>query len=52
MLGSVHLKFNNSDFLLFRNREVNSIIMAATIIPSPTRLRENITLKLKNMEVA
>ena len=49
--GGVHLKFNNSDFLLFRNREVNSIIMAATIIPSPTRLKENITLKFKNMKV-
>ena len=36
---------------MFRNREVNSIIMAATIIPSPTRLKENITLKFKNMKV-
>ena len=26
--------------------------MAATIIPSPTRLKENITLKFKNMKVA
>ena len=37
---------------MLRNREVNSIIMAATIIPSPTRLQENITLKFKNMKVA
>ena len=36
---------------MFRNREVNSIILAATIIPSPTRLKENITLKFKNMKV-
>nr|XP_058964841.1 adhesion G-protein coupled receptor D1-like [Pocillopora verrucosa] len=33
-------------------REVNSIILAATIIPSPTRLQENITLKFKNMKNA
>ncbi|CAH3165288.1 unnamed protein product [Pocillopora meandrina] len=33
-------------------REVNSIIMAATIIPSPTKLQENITLKFKNMKVS
>ena len=37
---------------MLRNREVNSIILAATIIPSPTRLQENITLKFKNMKVA
>ncbi|XP_066023887.1 adhesion G-protein coupled receptor D1-like isoform X2 [Pocillopora verrucosa] len=37
---------------LNNSREVNSIILAATIIPSPTRLKENITLKFKNMKNA
>ena len=34
------------------NREVTSIIMAATITPPPKKLQENITLKFKNIKVA
>ncbi|PFX12607.1 Cadherin EGF LAG seven-pass G-type receptor 2 [Stylophora pistillata] len=30
--------------------EINSIIMAATITPLPTRLQENITMKFKNIQ--
>ena len=38
-------------FIRFINRGLNTIIMSATIDPHPITLKQNVTLRFRNLEV-